>query len=78
MTDGFSSWRYQFVDIRHFVILLFFIWFCIMGLRDLKLGDQNCIIAVFYQANIQQCKAFTVQYFMVNHDLKRTAIYNTL
>ena len=58
MTDGFSSWCYQFVDIRHFILSLFFIWFCIMGLRDPKLGDQDCIIAEFYQANIQQGKLY--------------------
>ena len=49
-----------------------------MGLHNLKLGDRNRIIAEFYEANIEHGKAFTVQHFMANHGLKRTAIYDAL
>ena len=49
-----------------------------MGLRNLKLGQRNRIISEFYEANIARGKAFTVQHFMGNHGLKRTAIYDAL
>ena len=49
-----------------------------MGLRHLKLGDRNRVIAEFYEANIHHGKLYTVEHFMEHYDMNKRTIYRAL
>ena len=49
-----------------------------MALRNLKLGDRNCIISELYHAHLNEDKLFTVPHFVNNYGLAKTTVFRAI